>query len=357
VRPTCRFFEKPRGHRRNTLGILLICLLALGAVQLILELRRNTAGRDNRFVGDVAYSPEGDRLAWISESDGGGTLVVWDVVRSRRLLAVRTRDCDPDASSRGVSTFTSLAFSPDGGTIATAVRSSPNADPRVFLVDLKTGRTSRVLRGHSDAIISVAYSPDGKTLATASRDRTVKLWDALLANARATLRTGSVAVSSLAFSPDGLTLASGWGDGEIRLWDVANARLSAQFKGHSQAVACLAYSPKDKRLASAGSDGALRLWDTETLGELSVHGRFSHPFRWIAFAPDGKTLAIKFAETSRGTLWDVAEGKEKATFANAAGSFAFAPDGRTLATAGGAKDRVFLVPLSPAAQRLSTNPR
>ncbi|MGC1245152.1 MAG: WD40 repeat domain-containing protein, partial [Spirulinaceae cyanobacterium] len=32
-------------------------------------------------------------------------------------------------------------------------------------------------RGHKDAVTSISFSPDGKTIATASGDRTVMLWN------------------------------------------------------------------------------------------------------------------------------------------------------------------------------------
>src|SRR5580693_4178779 len=80
------------------------------------------------------------------------------------------------------------------------------------------------LKGHTRQVTSVAYSPDGKTLASGSREGISKLWDVATGKELATLNSHNSWVKSVAFSPDGKTLASGSGhlpSAEIKLWDVA----------------------------------------------------------------------------------------------------------------------------------------
>jgi WD40 repeat protein len=94
----------------------------------------------------------------------------------------------------------------------------------VRLWDVATGEIVHTLTGHTKTVFSVAFSPDGATLASASRDNMVRLWDVATGEIVHTLTGHTNSVFSVAFSPDGTTLASAgggsWfrGDNRIRLW-------------------------------------------------------------------------------------------------------------------------------------------
>ncbi len=121
--------------------------------------------------------------------------------------------------------------------------------------------------GHSADVTSVAFSPDGKTLASGSFDNTIKLWDASTGELKQTLEGLKNGVYAVAFSPDGMTLASGSGDTTIQLWNATTGVLKQTLLGHSKVVSSVAFSPAGKTLASGSLDNTIKLWDAAT-GEL-----------------------------------------------------------------------------------------
>jgi len=295
-------------------------------------------------VNSVAFSPDGKTLA---SGSSDGTVRLWDV-------ATRQQIGTPLTSHTGG--VLSVAFSPDGKTLA-----SGSNDDTVQLWDVATRQQiGTPLTGNSDGgsgdgdsgdgVSSVAFSPDGKTLATGSVS-TLRLWDVAthqhIGTPLSSLFSHNLGVSFVAFSPDGKTLASG-GGGPVRLWDVATRQqIWTPLTSHTGIVWAVAFSPDGKTLATSGGDGTVQLWDVAT------HQHIGTPLTSnsdgdssVTFSPDGKTLASGSGGTVQ--LWDVATHQQIGTPLTsssdpdmAVGTVAFSPDGKTLAS-GGSDDTVRL---------------
>ncbi len=222
-------------------------------------------------------------------------------------------------------TITSVSFSPDGQTIASA---SYDKTVKLWRTD---GSLITTFIGHGDTVWSVSFSPDGQTIASASYDKTVKLWrtDGRLIT---TFKGHGDTVTSVSFSPDGQTIASASLDKTVKLWRT-DGRLITTFKGHENAITSVSLSLDGKTIASASLDKTVKLWRTD--GSLITtfigHG---DTVMSVSFSPDAKTIASASWDNTV-KLWRT-DGRLITTFKgheNAITSVSFSPDSQTIASA------------------------
>ena len=320
-------------------------------------------------VWDVAWSPDGRRVA-VSRSIGTGSdLRVWDARTgqgervltghkeqvyavawspdSKRLASAsqdgNARLWDPDTGASVLALaghagpVQAVAWSLDGARLATG-----GQDQTARIWDARTGRMTAVLNGHGGRVNAVAWRPDDSRLATASDDRTVRLWDPATGKPLAILRGHADRVFRLAWKPDGSRLASASDDQTIKIWDPFHAGESLDLIGHTAEIKAVAWSPDNRLVATAADDSLVRLWDAATGGLiLKFEGHTEGVFA-LSFSPDGKRLATGSTdETAR--VWNVATGASVSTFKHKEHVYAVAwsPDSQFVAT--GCSDRMFRI--------------
>lgn len=292
-------------------------------------------------VTAVVFPPDGKTLAsWGQDGGRNGVVKLWDTGEWK----VRVSLSEPAGLSP------QLAFTPDGRTLLVARFANDQGELRggVQLFDVATGKAGGALeRTPSRGVQQMALAPDGKTLVVHELYKDgakgfrqgVSLWDLASGKPLRELSEGSD-LGRVSFSPDGKTLAIAGNNS--RLWDVATGKEMARLGGKAWARQVV-FSPNGKSLAFDQGDRVV-LWDVAAGKERASMAVPPRRFpSSLAFAPDGKTVAVALGiggrnvELGEALLCDASTGKERLHLRGHIGgvlALAFSPDGRTLVTGG-----------------------
>ncbi len=285
-------------------------------------------------VTAVAYSPKGNFVAFgddrgISMFQEDASLKTW-----RARGGVLT------------SRVTALAFDRRGTYLALATAEPGKTGVFQLFPTEAIGQISghgggKPIAAHKDAIYTMAFSPDGKTLATAGYDRVINLWDIEDKEAkpgpRLTLKDHSDAVYGLAFHPDGKLLASVSADRAVKVWDIATGKRLYTLGDATDWLYAVAWSPDKKHLAAAGVDKSVRVWAADAEGGKLVHSAFAHekPVWRLTYSSDG-ALLYSVGEDKIVKAWNTAKLTEAKVYdaqPDTILDFALRPDGKQFALA------------------------
>ncbi|MCM3871964.1 MAG: hypothetical protein ND895_14870, partial [Pyrinomonadaceae bacterium] len=178
-------------------------------------------------------------------------------------------------------TVTSLAFSPDGRTLATGgVETKSNFDMAAMMSGaMNPGKKQKNQPppNPQDFMKNMKVETSGQ----------VRLWDVASGTQIGDLKGHGKGVTEVAFSKDGRLLASGSTDNTIRIWDLATKRELRTLIGHTSNIESIDFSPDARLLASATDDGGTFLWDVNTGEHLLTLISLDDGGEWMVVTPQG----------------------------------------------------------------------
>lgn len=234
------------------------------------------------LVESMAFSPDGKTLATGSFTE----LTLWDVAKG-----------EPKSRIGGfVDRVCAIAFSADGKLFATG-GGAATEDGEIKIFDAATGKPfAEVKAGHSDTVFGLAFSPDGKLLATCGADKFVKVFELPAAAGGAPKFVKSFEghthhVMGVGWTPDGKKLASCGADNFVKVWDYEKGEKLRDMQGHQKQVTALAFVGKTPQFLTGSGDASVRMWNADNGGNVrSFQGANDFVYA-VAASPDGTVVA------------------------------------------------------------------
>ncbi len=275
-----------------------------------------SSGRIRGIRHDLAT----DRLAILTQT-GRGEVWGWPSTTTDRLPR---KLFDLEGLAKGLVSF---KFAPETPSMA-----GIDSHGQVYVWG-NSGNLQAQFPSHRGTGYSLAYAPDGETLATAGSDGYIRLWS-LEGEAQGAWKVAVAApVSARSITYVTATTLVGVGeDGILRIWNTNGQQLN-QWRVSVTPAYFVGISPNGQTLLTLSEDNIIRLWTINGLlsAELSGHERF---VTQVEFNPMEQRL-VSSDRSGRIFVWDL-EKKDLDWAANQASIWnaAFSADGERLATAG-----------------------
>ena len=240
-------------------------------------------------VSTLQFRPGRPQILFGSES---GTIHIWQLDLGAESGYVEQLYLNAHAGA-----VSALAFSVDGGRFVSAgteAYSHLEGERKwaAIVWDMATVAQQAMLSGHQGLIRSIAFSPDGTTLATGAEDGTLRFWDA---NSGASLSTLNMeaALVAIDWSKDGkhIAVALERAANNLQIVDAATRTIARSLQAPAAGLTSLAYDQSSAMLVVGASEGLMSIWDANTLELLStretdagVHG--------VSFSPDSSMVVV-----------------------------------------------------------------
>ena len=164
-------------------------------------------------------------------------------------------------------------------------------DSRLFVVDVRTGKSKSTITGHEGAITATAFVGDKNRVLSCSWDNTTRLWDTRNSENSAILKHGSE-VKALAVALDQGRGAAGSRDGEVKVFSLSTLKSMRNLQAHDTDITGLAFINEGSKLVTSSLDGECKIWDLSSYEVESKLNKVRENIRAITTNVDSSKLVL-----------------------------------------------------------------